>query len=159
MVRKSHKSLPIEDIMRLLDHNECSVKNLCTYLNILFLVVVITFGVRPTAIKNLKMSQFKEKVTADEETINFIQTVGDSTGCSKTKRDGLKYLNRTDTHPIWNIDLIDDIINIYKLIKDFISRRPSKSSDRFILQVNHRAGPKDSFFKRQIIGSTSSDHC
>lgn len=152
-VVKHHNTLPRSDIIKLFDHNICDPNHSLGYLNRLILAMAICLGIRPTAMHDLTLGQFTDIQVEEETVITYTERIGSTTGSSKGKKGGIKYIKRQPVRiPIWNRLLLDKRINLFSMIKHYMSIRPEVESDKFFLQLNRGQVKEEKYFKAQHLG-------
>lgn len=118
--------------------------------------VGLGLGIRTGELCMQTMSELKKEVVHKKEAYVYYPPIGNVNGKSKNRRGGLKALNhRSKSVPIHNVDLMDGLPNIYKVIDDYVLMRNRANiyHERFFLSV--KPGVKhdtSKFFKQQPIG-------
>lgn len=146
---------PRRDIIKLIKCDACSPKTPLGYLNRLVLIVGISLGVRPSAMVNLTMDQFKIVTKGGERTLLFTEKVDSENPAPLTKAGDLNAVRRRLTQvEIRNRPVLDGLINVYDVITEYLEIRRTFGgfSERFFIQVNHTGDQPARFFKRQHLG-------
>lgn len=152
---RPHNMFPQQDIIKLLKCKACSPATAEGYLNRLVLIVGVTLGVRPSAMVNLTVDQFKLLLKGEERILLFTERgMSDSDPFSPTKPD-IGIVSRRPTQiEIRDHPVLDGLINVYSVITEYLTIRQSfgSFSSRFFIQVNHAGDEPAKFFKRQHLG-------
>lgn len=153
MVVKHHNTLPRDDLIKILDHPICDPKQAVGYVYRYIISFGIALGVRPTAMWELTISQFKRTTECGRKVYIYTERIGSRTGGSKTKKGGIKFISRAPVQvPLFDVDLLDGRLNFFKMFEHLLSIRPDCASDRMFLQVNRGRTKPEEFFKRQNLG-------
>ena len=124
---------------------------------LVFDVALIT-AMRPTALVNLTVSQFRNITLRGENVWRIREAVGSRSGASKTRTGGWKDASVKPLEvTVWNSSSLGGLLNVYRDIDDYLKIREDMGleSDRFLLGYNAKGTEFSSYFEKQHLGRNS----
>lgn len=150
---------PREDINKLLLYRSCDKATPRTYLSKFVLSVGITYRVRTNALHQLDITKFKHITINSVEFWRYTERVGSHTSASKVERGGSSATKiKPVTIEISNFIVLDDAINVYTEIDDYMKLQKSTNSKELILflQISRRSDVDKLKFQEFFIDQPSA---